>query len=347
MVAPANTPAPTGRLGAPVAVILLNMGGPDSLDGVEPFLFNLFRDHDLIPLPLGFLWQRRFAKMVSRARAKVVREYYRLIGGRSPIGEITRGQAQALESRLNSRQPNRYRCFVAMRYSAPFTDEAIRQAAAVGARTVIGLSLYPHYTTATTGSSLWELRKQLAGKPPAAGAVDYLEIAEWPDDPAYLDALAAQVRAGLDDFPEAVRGGVELLFSAHGLPETFLKKGDPYVKHLELTIAGVLQRLGGQPPWRLSFQSRAGKARWLVPSTEDVIKLLAKTGRKQVLCIPLAFVSDHIETLYEIDLLFGDEAKQLGLDFRRAPSLNTAPLFIEALAGLVERKVAAAGGLAG
>lgn len=325
------------RIESPISVVLLNMGGPDSIEGVEPFLYNLFRDNDLIPLPLGFLWQKRFARMISRRRSKVVAEYYKMIGGRSPIGEITRGQADALEARLNQRQPGRFKCHVAMRYSKPFTDEAIREVAAAGARTVIGLSLYPHYTTATTGSSLWELRRGLAGKPPAAGAVEYLEIDRWADDSTYLDALAEQVRRGLGQFPD--ERDVELLFTAHGLPETFIQKGDPYVKDLEITIAGVLQRLGGQRAWRLSFQSRAGKERWLEPSTEDVLKLLAKTGRKQVLAIPISFVSDHIETLYEIDLLFGGEAKQLGLDFKRAPSLNTEPLFIEALAGLVERKL--------
>ncbi len=325
----------------PIAVVLLNMGGPDSLEGVQPFLFNLFRDNDLIPLPLGWLWQRRFAKMVSKARAKVVTDYYRQIGGKSPIGEITKGQAEALEARLNQKSPGAFKCFVAMRYSAPFTDEAIRAVAAAGARTVLALSLYPHYTTATTGSSLWEMRKQLAGKPPAAGAVDYIEIPEWPDDPGYLDALAEQVKLGLEQFSDEKRAGVELLFSAHGLPEYFIRKRhEPYVAHLERTIAGVLTRLPGQHPWRLCFQSRAGKSRWLEPSTEDALKLLAKTGRKEVLCIPLSFVSDHIETLYEIDILFGDEARALGLDFKRSPSLNTSPRFIEALAGLVERRIA-------
>ena len=320
---------------APVAVVLMNMGGPDSLEAVEPFLFNLFNDHDLIPLPLGFLWQRRFARMVSRARARHVREYCKLIGGRSPIGEITAAQAAKLQARLGAR----FSCHVAMRYTPPFTRDAIAEVRNAGARTVVGLSLYPHFTTATTGSSLWELRRELAGKSPAAGAVDLVEIDRWPDHPAYLDALAAQVQRGLEQFPVEARAGVELLFSAHGLPETFIKKGDPYVADLEQTIAGVLARLGGQHPWRLSFQSRAGKARWLEPSTDEVLRLLAKTGRKDILAIPISFVSDHIETLYEIDLLFGDEAKKLGLNFKRAPSLNAEPAFIEALAQLVEQRV--------
>jgi ferrochelatase len=324
------------------AVILLNMGGPDSLESVEPFLFNLFRDHDLIPLPLGFLWQRRFARMVSRSRSKVVRKYYEQIGGRSPLGEITQSQAQLLAQRLNRTGDGRFTCHVAMRYTPPFTEAALAAAVKSDVQTVVGLSLYPHYTTATTGSSLWELRRALAGKGPSLGAVDLLEIDRWPEHPLYLDALAQQVTRGLEQFPAERRSGVELLFSAHGLPESFIRKGDPYVRDLELTIAGVLMRLGGQRPWRLSFQSRAGKARWLEPSTDEVLRLLARTGRKDVLAIPISFVSDHIETLYEIDILFGDEARALGLNFHRAPSLNSEPLFIEALAQLVEARLAQA-----
>src|SRR5205807_577255 len=166
---------------------------------------------------------------------------------------------------------------------------------------------------------------ELAGKSPGAGAVELLEIDRWPAHPTYLDALANQVRRGLEQFPENARAGVELLFSAHGLPETFIRKGDRYVRDLEETISGVLRRLGGQRAWRLSFQSRAGKARWLEPSTDEVLRLLAQTGRTDVLAIPVSFVSDHIETLYEIDNLFGDEAKKLGLNFQRAPPLNAEP----------------------
>jgi ferrochelatase len=328
---------------SPIAVVLMNMGGPDSVDAVEPFLYNLFRDHDLIPLPLGFLWQRRFARMVSRARARTVRGFYELIGGRSPLGDITAEQARKLAERLNERGGGRsYSCHVAMRYTPPFTREAVAGVRQAGARTLVALSLYPHLTSATTGSSLWELRRELAGRSPGAGAIDLLEISRWPDQPAYLDALTAQVRRGIEQFPDAARAGVELLFSAHGLPESFIKKGDPYVRDLERTIAGVLARLGGQHPWRLSFQSRAGKARWLEPSTDEVLRLLARTGRTDVLAIPISFVSDHIETLYEIDLLFGGEAAALGLNFKRAPSLNAEPAFIEALAQLVEERVAAA-----
>ncbi|MSP60632.1 MAG: ferrochelatase [Myxococcales bacterium] len=327
-------------------VVLLNMGGPDSLDAVEPFLFNLFNDNDIIPLPLGglLIGQRLLARRISSRRAEFVRGYYRLIGGRSPIADITSAQAAALEERLNSGARGRYRCYVAMRYWHPFTDETLAAMQKDGVRRVVALTLYPHYTTATTGSSLNELRRRIAGKPPGLGAIDVIEIDRFYDDPGYLDALTAQLRAGLSGFPEAVRPGVMVLFSAHGLPRSFIRKGDPYVEHLLATIAGVTARLaateGRVQPWRLAYQSRVGKG-WLEPGTDDMLRTLAAEGHREVLVVPLSFVSDHIETLYEIDLLFGEQAQKLGLDMRRAPSLNTDPGFIQALASLVERRLTA------
>jgi protoporphyrin/coproporphyrin ferrochelatase len=328
----------------PTGVVLLNMGGPDSQDAVEPFLFNLFNDNDIIPLPLGGLWlgQRLLARAISSRRARHVRGYYQLIGGRSPIAEITRAQADALERRLGAVSPGAFKCYVAMRYWHPFTDEALDQMQRDGVGRVVALTLYPHYTTATTGSSLFELYRRLAArKPPGLGAVEVTSIDRFFDDPAYLDALAEQVRAGLAQFAEGEPPLI--LFSAHGLPVSFIHKGDPYVEHLYATIAGVTARLaaasGRVPAWRLSFQSRAGRARWLEPATDEALRTLAREGRRDVLIVPISFVSDHIETLYEIDLLFGGEARKLGLNMKRAPSLNASPRFIDALAGLVERKL--------
>lgn len=325
---------------AKIAVVLLSMGDAASLEGVEPYLYNLFRDPDLVHLPLGFLWQKRFAKMIARRKSAELREAYHKIGGGSPLAELTRAQAAALEARLNRARPDTFRCYVALRYTPPFTDEAVRQVGRAGAEKLVALSLYPHYTTATTGSSLWELRKQLAGKPPAAGAVDYLEIDRWPDEPAYLDALALQVRRGLEQFPAERRDAVEILFSAHGLPVYFVEQGDPYVQDIERTIAGVMERLEVPNRATLAFQSRNKRTQWIGPGTEDVLKKLAEAGRKDVLAVPISFVCDHVETLYEIDLFYAEQARALGLELRRAPSLNTEPAFIEALATLVERRLA-------
>jgi protoporphyrin/coproporphyrin ferrochelatase len=345
-------------------VVLLNMGGPDSLEAVEPFLFNLFNDNDIIPLPLGGLViQRRLAKLISSRRARFVRDYYSKIGGKSPLAKITAKQALLLERRLEAAHhpERRFRCYVAMRYWHPFTDAALARMRDDGVTRVVALTLYPHYTTATTESSLHELRRQLAGPASRLGGLagaELLEIDRWFDEPHYLDALARRVAFSLRKFPSAATGAtgasdasgagdhrsrVMLLFSAHGLPVSFIAKGDPYVEHLHVTIAGVLSRLardhGTVYDWRLSYQSRAGRARWLEPSTEDALKRLAAEGRRDVLVIPVAFVSDHIETLYEIDMLFGDEARALGLNFRRVPALNLDRGFVEALATLVERKL--------
>ena len=337
------------------AVVLLNMGGPDSLDAVEPFLFNLFNDNDIITLPLGgFLLQRPLAKMISSRRSRHVRDYYKRIGGRSPLAKITGLQARLLEARLNKGHTGTagarpYRCYVAMRYWHPFTAEALAKMQGDGVRRIVALTLYPHYTTATTESSLRELRRALCGSADRVGdlaAAEVIEIDRFFDDPVYIDALTRRVRFGLRRFPVESRGRVTLLFSAHGLPVSFIAKGDPYVDHLHTTITGIVARLalseGRLIDWRLSFQSRAGPTRWLEPSTEEALAALAAEGRREVLAVPISFVSDHIETLYEIDMLFGDEAKRLGLDMRRAPALNGEPLFTEALAGLVERRLAKA-----
>jgi len=315
-------------------VVLLNMGGPDSLDAVEPFLRNLFSDRDIIPLPLDGLWlgRRLLARRIAGKRASFVRGYYELIGGRSPIAEITAAQAAAVENRLNERG-GRFRSYVAMRYWRPFTDEAVAQMRKDGVTRAVALTLYPHYTTATTGSSLRELRRHTNG-------IELYAIDRFYDDPLYLDALAAQVRAALAGFQAAPT----ILFSAHGLPVSFIRKGDPYVEHLLTTIAGVVARLaatsGRAPEWRLSYQSRAGTQRWLEPDTERALAELAKAGRREVLIVPISFVSDHIETLYEIDILFAESARKLGLTMKRAPSLNAEPAFVEALASLVEKRLA-------
>src|SRR5262249_14667741 len=197
----------------------------------------------------------------------------------------------------------------------------------------------PTSRTPSTGSSRNDLRRPPKTTAPAPLAKGLLEIDRWPEEPLYLDALAANLRRGLEQFAPDAK--IEILFSAHGLPMSFIHKGDPYVEHLKATIAGVMARVG-ERPWRLTFQSKVGRQKWLEPQTDATLRELAHGGHKQVLVVPIAFVSDHIETLYEIDLLFGNEARELGLDFRRAPSLNTEPTFIEALGALVERRLEAA-----
>jgi len=301
------------------------MGGPDSLDAVEPFLLNLFTDRDIIKIGPALL-QPLIARLIVRRRAPSVRGYYGRIGGKSPIRELTDGQAQALEERLG---PG-YRVFVAMRYSNPTTLHALEAARAAGCRRLVVLSLYPHYSRATTGSSINELERTLARMkhPFQVSCVD-----RFFNHPLYIQALTEKIREGLAQFPD--RSQVDLLFSAHSLPQSFIDSGDPYLDHIKETVRLVMEQLG-DVRHHLAFQSRAGPVKWLEPSTEEMLKNLAAGGCRNLLVVPLSFVSDHIETLYEVDIQYAEEAEGLGITtFRRSPSLNSSPLFIQCLAELV------------
>lgn len=307
------------------AVLLLQMGGPDSLDAVEPFLYNLFSDRDIIRIGPAFL-QPAIARYISRKRSKKVIEYYRQIGGKSPIRELTEQQAVALEKALG----DGYRCFVAMRYWKPDTMEALAAIRREGISRIIALSLYPHYSRATTGSSFNELDRVLAE---SSIPFEVSRIDRFYDHPAYITALAEKVEAGLAGFPD--RNRVEVVFSAHGLPQSFIDSGDPYLDHIQTTVRLLMQRFDGVSH-HLAFQSRASPVKWLEPSTEAVLGKLASQGCGHLLMVPLSFVSDHIETLHEIDIQYREEANGLGIhDFRRCESLNSSPAFIGCLADLV------------
>jgi ferrochelatase len=308
-----------------IAVLLLQMGGPDSLDAIEPFLFNLFSDRDIIRIGPAFL-QPTIARFISNRRAKKVREYYKQIGGKSPIRELTEQQATELEKVLG----DEYRCYVAMRYSRPNTCEALHAIRQAGITKVIALSLYPHYSRATVGSSINELERVLK-KTYEKLKLSY--ILNFFDNPNYIAALSEKIEQGLAGFKD--RSSVQLVFSAHGLPQSFIDSGDPYLDHIQATVRLAMENFGGVSH-HLSFQSRAGPVKWLEPSTEAKIKELAASGCKHLLMVPLSFVSDHIETLYEIDIQYKEEARELGIiDFRRISSLNSSPAFINCLAELV------------
>jgi ferrochelatase len=317
----------TGR-GGRIAVVLLNMGGPDSLDAVRPFLHNLFSDPEILSVP-AFL-RRPLAWWIARRRAPHSAENYRAIGGRSPLGEITRAQATALEAELG---PG-YAVTVAMRYWHPRAAEAARAVRVSGARAVVALPLYPQFSRATSGSSLADLEQALADA--GLGALPREAIRSWEAFPPYVSALAECVAEGLAGLP-----GGTVLFSAHGLPVKLVEQGDPYLGHVQSTVAAVMAHLPGVPH-RLAFQSRTGPVRWLEPSVADELAALAGQGVKRVVVVPVSFVSDHIETLHEIDVEYGELARTLGFEaFRRSPSLNTRPSFVRALAQLVRERSAA------
>jgi protoporphyrin/coproporphyrin ferrochelatase len=323
-------------VGERYGVLLFNLGGPGTLDEVEPFLANLFSDRDIIELPLGAVLQPAFARLIAKARGPSVRRNYASIGGGSPQLRLTLAQAKALSARL-SRGDGRVPVAVAMRYWRPGTAEALRRLAASDIERVVTLTLYPQYSRATTGSSERELARVLEG-PEWRGRFRVSGVDRYPEEPAYLDALAATVRESLAGFPAETRDGVVLLFSAHGLPQRFVDAGDPYVAETRATVRGVLERLGVPNRHALAYQSRTGPVKWIGPGTDEVLRTLGREGVRAVLVVPVSFVSDHIETLYELDQLFAGLARDAGIeDYRRSPALNTRPEFIEALAGLVER----------
>ncbi|PLX88818.1 MAG: ferrochelatase [Desulfuromonas sp.] len=316
----------------PAALILLNMGGPDSLDAVEPFLYNLFSDRELIQLPAGALLQKPFAKLISHFRAKKVVENYRTIGGKSPLLEWTQKQAAGIAARLEETYP-----YVVMRYWHPFADDVLREIKHAGIDKAVVLSMYPHYTGATTGSSINDFKRAAAKIHPG---LDYQLIEDWYDWPAYLDALASRVHEGLEQFHDMIQNEVQILFSAHALPQKFIDRGDPYRQHVMATVQGVMERVGSFD-WHVAFQSRSGPVQWMEPGTEEMIQKLGGHGHRALLMVPVSFVSDHIETLEEIDIEYRDLAAECGfLHFHRAPSLNDNADFLAALAALVRERTA-------
>ncbi len=318
-------------LDKPTGLVLLNMGGPDSLKAVRPFLFNLFSDRDLIRLPAGALLQKPFAWLISRLRAPKVRLNYAAIGGRTPLLEWTEKQAAGIARELGGG----VKPYVAMRYWRPRAEECLLNMKREGIDQAVVLSMYPHFTGATTGSSLKDFAAAAARVHPG---LNYTVIRDWYDWPGYLDALANRVREGLEKFHDLVRDEIPLLFSAHALPQEFIDRGDPYLEQVQATVQGVMERLG-ERPHRLGFQSRSGPVRWMEPDTLDVLEQLAGEKAPGVLIVPISFVSDHIETLQEIDFEMRMHAEKSGLPrFERAPSLNDHADFISALTALVKAK---------
>jgi len=302
----------------------LNLGGPERLEDVRPFLFNLFSDRQIIRLGPAFL-QTTIARIIAYRRAPKSIANYRRIGGGSPILAKTEEQAAALQQAL--RNDGDFLVRPCMRYWRPFAEAALREMAAAQVREIIALPLYPHYSLATTGSSLSDLhhtRERLGMTTPIR------DIQSWPEEPLYIACLATRIKEGLDRF-----GGqpVHLVYSAHSLPVQFIREGDPYVRHLEQTIQAVEALTGVKG--RLCYQSRSGPVEWLGPALPEVIEELAGLGCANMLVVPISFVSDHVETLYEIDIQYREMAEGLGMRFAATKALNAAPRFIEALRRLV------------
>jgi len=310
------------------AILLMNMGGPSSLNEIQPFLQQLFSDKDIIQFPIPFL-QPLFAKMVSKLRAPKVAEHYKEIGGKSPILDLTRKQAKALEEELS--KFIKCQVYIGMRYTAPMTSEALDEITKNGHDHIVLCPLYPHYSTTTTQSSFNEYDQQAKS---LSTLWKETRIKEWFDFPDYIKALSHLISEKLKTYPD--ENNVHLCFSAHGLPQSIVDKGDPYPDQIRASVNDIMKDLGIDNRFYICFQSKVGPVKWLEPNTEDVIKEIAQKESQDILMIPISFVSDHFETDYEIDILFSKEAKELGIrNFKRIESLNDHPLFIKALSNLV------------
>ncbi|MBI4849759.1 MAG: ferrochelatase [Nitrospirae bacterium] len=338
-----------------IGVVLLNLGGPDSLQAVRPFLYNLFSDREIIRLGPAFL-QKPIAWLISTLRSKKTENMYSQIGGKSPILDITKAQAEALEKELNSSPVTRhpspsFRVYIGMRYWRPFMQDTVDNIIQDGVKRLVVLSLYPHYSKATTGSSVEDFKQAISNVQASNLKFEIQYIEQWYDFPEYIDALAGLIAEGASKFnppsPPFSKGGQEgitLLYSAHSLPQSFIDEGDPYLDHIKSTITAVnsllVARYSLPVKWHLAFQSKSGPVKWLEPATEEAIVKLAGEGCKNLLVVPVSFVSDHIETLYEIDILYKELAEKHGVTLQRCRSLNTSEKFILAMKQLVLAKLA-------
>ena len=315
-----------------VGVLLLNLGGPDELNDVGPFLFNLFSDPEIIRIPFPWL-QKPLAWVISSLRTKKSQQNYFTIGGGSPLRRITEAQAQALQENLRQRQLDTY-VYVGMRYWNPFTEEAIAKIKRDRIEKLVILPLYPQFSISTSGSS-FRLLEKIWQEDPALSSIEYTVIASWYQQPGYLQSMAQLIAQELDQFAHPEQ--VYLFFSAHGVPLSYVEEaGDPYQREIEDCTNLIIQTLNRPNPHTLAYQSRVGPVEWLKPYTEDAIKELGAEGVKDMLVVPISFVSEHIETLQEIDIEYRELAEESGIhNFRRVPALNTYPLFINSLGELV------------
>lgn len=304
-----------------IAIILFNLGGPDSLDAVQPFLRNLFSDPAIIALPT---WLRLpLASLIARRRTPKARGIYQKIGGGSPILGQTEAQARALEEALG--REHEWRGYVCMRYWHPMTEAVARSVQRFAPDRIVLLPLYPQFSTTTTASSFNAWKKTFPLELPT------VEIESYPTEPGFILASIELLKQGLAEVGDVPR---RVLFSAHGLPEKIIRNGDPYQSQVEQTAAAIGQHLGGVD-WSVCYQSRVGPLKWIGPSTESEIERAA-TDKRSIVLYPLSFVSEHSETLVELDIEYRRVAEQAGVPkYVRVPTVGTHPQFIHGLANLV------------
>ncbi len=310
-----------------IAVVMFNLGGPDSLQAVQPFLFNLFFDPAIIRLPLPLRWL--LARFISKRRAPIAQEIYNHIGGKSPILDLTKEQAAALEMSLSD--VGEVRCFIAMRYWHPMSLQAAEQVKEFDPEEIILLPLYPQFSTATSGSSLIEWNR--AAKFVGLNKKTY-GICCYPTDPGWIEAQANLIIKKMNEVQD--KENIRLLFSAHGLPKKIVDAGDPYQYQIEQTADAVMEKVSSQiKDWAVCYQSKVGRLEWIGPSLDDEINRAAKDG-VGVIIVPIAFVSEHSETLVELDIEYREMADDLNLkEYHRVGAVATEPAFIDGLAQIV------------
>ncbi|MGI9040066.1 MAG: ferrochelatase [Gemmatimonadales bacterium] len=323
---------------AKTGIVMMNLGGPANLDQVEPFLLELFADREIIQLPL----QRWLGPFMARRRTPKVKRLYQSIGGGSPILGYTEAQGRGMVERLDRLSPATapHRFYVAFRYVPPKSEYALRAMHADGVKRAVAFTQYPQFSCSTTGSSLNELWRA-AARTGLRDAFEWSVIDRWPVHDGFIAAMTDTVREGLEQFDPADRDRAVILFSAHSLPLDVIDRGDSYPQEVGAGVQRVVERLGAPNPYLLAYQSDVGPVRWLGPSTEQVIRRLGARGEKRVLVVPIAFTSDHIETLSELDREYGEVAHRAGIShYKRAPALNDRPRFLDALADIVREHLA-------
>ncbi len=327
----ANAHITKNEIQGKVAVVLLQLGGPTSLDSVEPFLFNLFSDPDIFELPAGRLYQKALARFIASRRAPRVQQSYKLIGGKSPINELTDQQAFSLEQAFSEFGYD-IRVFTAMRYWHPTTEDVILHLKKESYEHVVLLPLYPQFSRATTFSSFNEWNRQARKN---AFQAHIQRICCYPQHPLLIDAFVDRIQTTLDKIRRPY-SDLHLIFSAHGVPVSFIKRGDPYQLQVEATVQAVVERGKWNIPYTLCYQSKVGPLRWLQPSLIETVDTLVAANHRHLIVVPIAFVSEHIETLYEINIEVHQHAMKKGCEtFELVPAINSHPSFIECLADLV------------
>lgn len=321
------------------AIFMLNMGGPRNSSEVQGFLTNLFLDRDIIKLPV----QSRLGPLIAKRRTPSIIQKYNEIGGGSPIYKWTSLQGELMCEKLDEESPETapHKPYIGFRYANPLTEDTLAQMEKDGVEHIVAFSQYPQYSCTTSGSSMNAIYKwHLANHPirvPGSGA-SWSVIDRWPTHPLLIKTFADNIKKELATFPEDVRDSVVLLFSAHSVPQYVMNRGDPYIAEMGATVNLVMQELEMCNPYRLVWQSKVGPLPWLEPGTEDTIKALVKRGQKNLMLIPIAFVSDHIETLHELDIEYAvDVGKEVGAErIARCAAPNDDPTFISCLTDIVK-----------